>query len=403
MRMDLREINNLCVLLPVVLWLGACGSSGGTTSPPSTPEDVHTVDVDSHSLDTLSSSDVHQTHRTEVAVLESACCLGMSGEWVVWAQDGDIWGLNQNNGQPQALVEHEAEQTDPVIDQNHVVWSDNRNGDFDLYVLDLSTGNVSSLLVADGDQHSPSVSDGQVAYVDQPLPELDTDPIDRRQSDVWLVPLDGSVDAAPLIQDWSEQRYPMIHGTQVVWSDFRNDAEGQYVTGQAVSNNNGDVFGYDLLKQEAVVVTVNPHKQLRPTVHGNTVVWLDWRDAQIGIEPLPKYDNFGLYGREMSSEAEVFLAKGSWKQPELWRRPAFRDGHVAWIIESSVNGEMGSTVQTLSIENGLNDIGSTPMSVVTVSGLVDAIDIASGSVAWIGSGQLGIAALDGIVNLQDKE
>ena len=105
----------------------------------------------------------------------------------------------------------------------------------------------------------------------------------------------------------------------------------------------------------------------------------------------------------MSTEAEVFLAKGSWKQPELWRRPAFRDGHVAWIIESSVNGEMGSTVQTLSIENGLNDIGSAPVSVVTVSGLVDAIDIASGSVAWIGSGQLGIAALDGIMNPQDKE
>jgi len=322
----------------------------------------------------------------------------MSGDWVVWAEDGDIWGLDRKTNTQKVLVAHEADQTDPVIDGSFVVWSDNRNGDYDLYVLNLETDDISSLVIADGDQHSPSMSEGRVVYVDQPM-EGGAILSNRVQADIWLVSMDKPDEYAPLVQDSSEQRYPMIHGDRVVWSDFRNDAEGHYITGQGVNLNNGDVYGYDLAEETEIIVTVNEHKQLRPAVHGNTVVWLDWRNAQIGIEPLPKYDAFGLYSLDLTSNTEMFLAEGSWKQPDLWRRPALRDGHVAWIVEAAVGSEIGSTVQILSINGDTVGGNLSPTPVVTVNGFLEAIELGSGSVAWIGSGQLGIASLDGITAL----
>ena len=53
----------------------------------------------------------------------------------------------------------------PIISGNLVVWQDNRNGDFDVYVKDLVSGNETKL-TGDGDQVYPDISGNTIAWED---------------------------------------------------------------------------------------------------------------------------------------------------------------------------------------------------------------------------------------------
>ena len=56
---------------------------------------------------------------------------------------------------------------DPAVSGSWVVWSDNRNGDYDIYAYDLSSGQELAVCTAPGDQLTPVVSGDLVAWVDK--------------------------------------------------------------------------------------------------------------------------------------------------------------------------------------------------------------------------------------------
>jgi len=330
-----------------------------------------------------------------ITVPEGACCISMGEEWIVWAQDGDLWGYDRFLDDAHVLVEDDFIQKDPVLDGTRVVWADNRNGTFDLFALDLETMETTAVVEAPDDQHSPSLSGDALVYVHQPLVMTEAGTINTALADIWMIDLSTELDAKPLVQDDAEQRYPDIRGSKVVWSDFRNDPERMYHDFQSVANNNGDVFGYDLDEGVEIVVTINPAKQLRPAVEGDTVVWLDWRHSVIGIEPLPKYDDFKVYAYSITNQVEMVLAGGMWKQPKLWRRPVLQDGLVAWIVEDRQNDVVvGTSVNVSSVSQALNGGPLEATRVVQVDGILTAIDMMAGSLSWIGDGQVGVASLN---------
>jgi len=161
------------------------------------------------------------------------------------------------------LIEDEWTQKDPILDGKRVVWADNRNGTFDLYAMNLVNMEIAPVVESTDDLHSPSLSGDVLVYVNQPLVMTENGVVDTALSDIWMIDLASDASSQPLVQDDAEQRYPDVDGSQVVWSDFRNDPERRYHDFQTVTNNNGDVYGYDLDKGEETVLTINDKKHCK--------------------------------------------------------------------------------------------------------------------------------------------
>jgi len=103
------------------------------------------------------------------------------GETVVWADnnfgDMDIFAADlsptlkagvsdPNNPVEFVIAASEAEQTNPDIDRNIVVWQDNRNGDWDIYGYNLTTRQEFRITDNPHDQTNPAVSGNTVVWED---------------------------------------------------------------------------------------------------------------------------------------------------------------------------------------------------------------------------------------------
>jgi beta propeller repeat protein len=103
------------------------------------------------------------------------------GDIVVWADnyfgDMDIYAADlsptlnagisdPNNPVEFAITTSEAEQTNPDIDRNIVVWEDNRNGNWDIYGYNLTTRHEFQITDNPYDQTNPAVSGNIVVWED---------------------------------------------------------------------------------------------------------------------------------------------------------------------------------------------------------------------------------------------
>ncbi len=185
------------------------------------------------------------------------------GNRVVWTedtQDGgpnwDIFLYDLDNGAEKIRITYNASnQLNPEIYGDVIVWEDERHGNFDIYMYDLSVD-------TDGDD-IPNYLDG-----DRPSP----DPAEIRITD-----------------NPAHQENPVIYSSKMVWIDKRY--------------GNNDVFLYDLISGEEAIIaghseTGDPRfrpKQDYPRIYGDKVVWVDNRDS-IG--------NYELYIYNLSMDSD---------------------------------------------------------------------------------------------------
>jgi beta propeller repeat protein len=326
--------------------------------------------------------DVSEETGNTFVIGEGACCLSTDGTTAVWAESGAIWIVTLPDGEPTALSPGTGDQTDPVLSGSRVIWADNRDGDYDLYQWDLSSELESPIVQAMGDQMAPSLDEDDLVWVDRRKP-----PYDAKSGDIWhwnlLEPLNT---AGPLKEDNAEQDHPFVRQGQVVWSDYSADADGFYTEVADPNENNADIHGYDLIGGVPFIVTEDLSKQLRPTIEDGVVVWLDWR----GIQPQPKYAEFGLYMRDLSVDGpEVKIAVSGWDHPELWERPFIHGGHVAWIAEDPTD-EAGKT--ELFISKVSSTTAEVPLRLHAGSPV--GIDLRQGVIGWVGEGKLRVLGID---------
>ncbi|KKL50711.1 hypothetical protein LCGC14_2302750, partial [marine sediment metagenome] len=79
---------------------------------------------------------------------------------------GDIWGRDLSGGAAFPICTDAADQRDPAISGDIVVWTDWRNGNADIYGRDLSTG-VEFAISTDGSpQNAPAIDGDLVVWGD---------------------------------------------------------------------------------------------------------------------------------------------------------------------------------------------------------------------------------------------
>jgi TolB protein len=176
----------------------------------------------------------------------------ISGDIIVWADyrngNWDIYGMDLKTHQEFPVCTNPATQDLPYIQGNIVVWRDLRNGNWDIYGRNLVTGQEFPVCVADGMQWRPAVYGSFVVWQD------------RRSGDWDIYGRDLTGGLTQIIAAGpGDQEFPAIYRSIVLWADSRN--------------GDSNILGKDISTGTSFVVANTVAPESRPIIYGDVVVW----------------------------------------------------------------------------------------------------------------------------------
>jgi beta propeller repeat protein len=159
------------------------------------------------------------------------------------------------------LTTSAADQLDPAISGDIVVYTDARNLDMDIYAYNISSGVELQITSGGGDQMLSDVSGNLVVYTD----------FGMGNADVCVFNL-TSLQTVRLANSSANQRKPTVSGTRVVYEDDRNV--------------DWDIYMTSLVTMVETRLTGSPANQRNPVIQGPYVVWEDYRAGNADVHLL---------------------------------------------------------------------------------------------------------------------
>lgn len=265
-----------------------------------------------------------------------AAHVDMAGDYLVWTDDRngnlDIYGYRISTATEFPISTAGGVQRFPRIDGDYVVWEDYRGGDADIYAYRLSTGTVFPVSTALGNQRYPRIDGDMVVWEDAR----------NGNTDIYAYRFSSATEMVISAQSWDEWR-PEVVGDNIVWQAYRNgfsDIEGYRISSATpfsisaavgsqyspalsethviwVDNRNGsdDIYAYELATGQELLVSAAANQQLRPQLAGDYAVWQDFRNG-----------DYDIYAYHFPSASEIPVAV----QPGAQTFPVINGDLIAW-------------------------------------------------------------------------
>jgi beta propeller repeat protein len=215
-----------------------------------------------------------------------------------------------SDGAERQITTHSSNQRYPVISGDRIVWEDARNGNFDIYMYDLSTGTETQI-----------TTDSLGTVV--PLPSISGDRLvwsDERSGneDIYMYDLSSGYEQR-ITMDPGPQKGPKISGDRIVWMDNRY--------------SNWDIFMYDLSTGTETQITTNTGNQNWPAISGDRIVWMDQRNG-----------NLDIYMYDISTRTELPISTNSATQQD----PEISGDRIVWWDNRNISGVWDTYIYDLS-------------------------------------------------------
>ena len=181
----------------------------------------------------------------------------ISGNRVVW-QDyrNNKWDIYlfdlADNSERNLTAGALADQITPSISGSSVVWQDRSSGTGDIVLYDLTTSTATAIAATLADETNPAVRGNWVAYQSGP----------SGARDIYLYNI-STKETTRITTDPRDQINPALDDTHLVWEDYRNGL--------------ADIYSCNLASAVETRITDNVDNQTHPSVLGDTVVWVDQR------------------------------------------------------------------------------------------------------------------------------
>lgn len=235
--------------------------------------------------------------------------------WSEWSSDGgreDIYLYDLSTKQKKRITNDSASQRYPDIDENLIVWVDDRNGSLDIFVHNLITKKTQQITTMDvvptigepaisgrrivweewrdGNSHIflydlttksekqvttdsqnhrlPSISGHWVVY--KAYHEKD---VSYPAWEIYLYDLTTNIERRITYgAHYQEPSAPQISGDTIVWEESSTDGKG------------GHIYLYEIALEALWLLTGGASSQIFPDISGNRVVWQNYVVGEVGGE-----------------------------------------------------------------------------------------------------------------------
>ena len=172
--------------------------------------------------------------------------------------------------------------SNPDIYGDKIVWQDNRNGNWDIYIFDLSTKKEIHT-TNKTDQINPAIYENLVVWEDER----------NGGHDIYVEDLSTKIQTC--ISKSREAYNPAIYGNRIVWQDE--------------SNGNSNIYMYDISTKKETQITTSG-TAYKPDIYGDKIVWLDVeyvvlydlsnkKETKIPIREFSSYYSPTIYGNSI--------------------------------------------------------------------------------------------------------
>ncbi|MCM2464826.1 hypothetical protein DIC75_00610 [Methanoculleus sp. CWC-02] len=150
-----------------------------------------------------------------------------------------------------------------VLD-DRILWSDNRTGDYDVYLYNLTEESERAVSPPDTDQFASALPAGMGMSGDRIVWE------DNRSGnrDIYLYEI-ATGEESQITNETGHEVNPAVAGDWIVWQDNRN--------------GNWDIYLYDIATGTETQITTDENVQMTPAVTESMVVWNDYRNGNWDI------------------------------------------------------------------------------------------------------------------------
>lgn len=223
------------------------------------------------------------------------------GDKIVWQDkrngNWDIYMYDLSTKKETQITNEPHNQIYPAIYGDKIVWQDNRNGNADIYMYDLSTGQERQITTHPSSQEYPAIYGDKIVYIDFRI---------NGYPDIFMYDLSTGQEV-PICTDSADQLRPAIYENKIVWQDERNNPDTHY----------SDIYMYDLSTKKETQITTYRYYDVTPAIYGNKIVW--WRYADPGGD-----SRIMIYDISTGQETEIPDSKyrASW--------PAIYENKIVW-------------------------------------------------------------------------